>query len=189
MAARWEQARLFSSCYDAGCLMLSVRIPRICLGCQPQRKQRPETPDLLPPAGPDLKIPSTADWSTFRTAANRHRVPGRIRTKLTFRRKEHSTLPSPARTPVHHLVFRDRGWYRRFLRFERGRGPNSMNSNSFPVLRNRVSFAIRCKMPSEGRSFIDRRTRRVEASDAKTRFCTDAGVLNSLFIRPIPFKK
>ena len=33
--------------------MLSVRIPRICLECQPQRKQRPETPDLLPPAGPD----------------------------------------------------------------------------------------------------------------------------------------
>ena len=56
-----------------------------------------------------------------------------------------------------------------------------MNSNSFPVLRNRVSFAIRCRMPSEGRSFIDRRTRRVEASDAKTLFRTDAGVLNPSF--------
>ena len=33
--------------------MLSVRIPS--MGSQPQRLQRPETHDLLPPAGPDRK--------------------------------------------------------------------------------------------------------------------------------------
>ena len=52
-------------------------------GVRPVRKQRRETPDLHLIAGPSDKTPSTAARSTFRTAANRYRVTGRIRTELT----------------------------------------------------------------------------------------------------------
>jgi len=129
--------------------MLSVRIPRICPGCQPQRKQRPETPDLLPPAGPDLKrsrpLPTGQHFALPQTVTG---FPAGYELSLHFDDKKTRSLSPPARTPVHHLMFRDRGWYRRFLRFERGRGPNSLNSNSFPGLRNLVLFAIHCKSPA-----------------------------------------
>lgn len=89
---------------------------------------------------------STAARSTFRTAANRDRVTGRIRTEPTTTTMVVSiTLPS-ARTHVHHLEFRDRQWYRRKLCFERGRPSNSRKSIAFPVVRKRSELENRCKL-------------------------------------------
>ena len=129
--------------------MLSVRIPRICLGCQPQRKQRPETPDLLPPAGPDLKrsrpLLTGQHFALPQTVTG---FPAGYELSLPFDDRRTESPPPPARTSVHHLVFRDRGWYRRFSRFERGRAPNSLNSSSFPPLRKPDSFANPCNSPA-----------------------------------------
>ena len=136
---------LFPSCHDAWCLMPSVRIPSVCMESQPQRSQRPETPDLLPPAGPDRKRsrpPQTGQHFTLPQTVTG--FPAGYELSLHFDDRRTESPPPPARTHVHHLVFRDRGWYRRFLRFERGRAPNSLNSNSFPPLRKPDSFLNPC---------------------------------------------
>ena len=70
-------------------------------GVRPVRKQRRETPDLHLIAGPSDKTPSTAARSTFRTAANRYRVTGRIRTELTQRRQWYSLIPCHLRAHMY----------------------------------------------------------------------------------------
>lgn len=129
--------------------MPSVRILSFCKERQPQRPQRHETPDLLPPAGQDRKRsrpPQTGQH--FALPQTVTGFPAGYELSLHFDDRRTKSLPPPARTHVHHLVFRDRGWYRRFLRFERGRGPNSLNSNSFPPLRKPDSFANPYKSPA-----------------------------------------
>jgi len=140
---------LSPSCHDAWCLMPSVRIPSARMESQPQRPQRPETPDLLPPTGQDRKRsrpPQTGQH--FALPQTVTGFPAGYELSLHFDDRRTKNPPPPARTHVHHLVFRDRGWYRRFLRFERGRAPNSLNSNSFPPLRKPDSFANPCNSPA-----------------------------------------
>jgi len=112
-------------------LQQTISPPKKTPGTNLDRKQRQFTPAPQPPAG----SPSTAIRSPFRTAAGCLQTSGGMRTEHIFDRKTAFATSLPARTPVHLLEFRVRGWYRCSWRFDSGTLRKSRTSAAFPVRR------------------------------------------------------